>query len=87
MSITALILQSLNATHQELGEYFGVQDPLSDSDLFSLPDDRAANEPIITSTIRVTDDQLSAMKMLAARYGVPRTKLLATALTVHLRLP
>jgi len=86
-TITALILEALNSTHKRLGDYLTNADEKSADDLFSMAESRTVVEPVTTSTIRVTDSQLGAMKMLSDRYSVPRTKLLAAALSLYLGPP
>lgn len=80
---TALILRALNSTHELIGaELAGAS--TGGADLFDIPQDRAAAEPQAQTTIRVTDAQLAVLQRLAARHGVNRSKLVATALRLHL---
>jgi len=82
---TALILAALNATHQQIGEVLAADKATArKQDLFAVPQTRAATEPSVQTTIRVTDSQFDAIENLVAEYATNRSRLVAAALQKYL---
>lgn len=84
-TMTALILQAVNATHQRLDDVLRADDEsASPGDLFAIPQATAATEPSVQTTMRLTDQQLAVLDDLARRYQTKRSRLLAAALRLYL---
>lgn len=81
---TALILTAVNATHQTLGAALANESDLATDELFVIPQNRQRAEPTVETTIRVTDSQLGALQKLVADHSTTRSKLITTALLLHL---
>jgi predicted transcriptional regulator len=82
---TALILTAINETHSRLGELTAEQAAMGgERDLFDIPQQRAAAEPAVQTTIRVTDSQLDAIENLARTHDLNRSHLIAGALRLYL---
>lgn len=84
-TMTALILQAVNATHQRLDDVLRADDEsASPGDLFAIPQATVATEPSVQTTMRLTDQQLAVLDDLARRYQTKRSRLLAAALRLYL---
>jgi hypothetical protein len=82
---TALMLAAINSTHDRLGEALAVQtEPADSGSLFDIPQVRAAAEPTVQTTIRITDRQLEAIVALGRTHDINRSLLIATALRLYL---
>jgi len=53
-------------------------------DLFAVPQNKATSEPSVQTTIRVTDAQYAAIAALVAEHHTNRSRLVTTALELHL---
>ncbi|HEX3825672.1 MAG TPA: hypothetical protein VHV82_00240 [Sporichthyaceae bacterium] len=83
---TALMLAAINSTHDRLGEALTPQPAQADSgSLFDIPQVRAAVEPTVQTTIRITDRQLEAIITLCRTHEANRSLLIATALRLYLK--
>jgi hypothetical protein len=82
---TALILGAINSTHARLGPALAAPAPtVHRDDLFVVPQNRPSSEPSVQTTIRVTDAQYAAITALVAEHNTNRSRLIATALELHL---
>lgn len=82
---TALMLEAVNRTHRKLGPALKRPEaPATDQDLFAVPQARAASEPSMQTTLRVTDEQYAALESLADAHTVNRSKIVTTALRLYL---
>lgn len=82
---TALMLEAVNRTHRKLGPVLKrAQAPATGQDLFAVPQARAATEPSMQTTLRVTDEQYAALESLADAHTVNRSRIVATALRLYL---
>ena len=85
---TALILEAVNHTHQRVGDALAAADtalsPGEGQALFAVPQARPASPPSVQTTIRITDDQHTALEELVERHATNRSRLIATALRLHL---
>ncbi|HEY1819483.1 MAG TPA: hypothetical protein VGG83_06110 [Trebonia sp.] len=82
---TALMLAAINHTHDRLGEALTPQtEPADSGSLFDIPQVRAAAEPTVQTTIRITDRQLEAILTLSRAHDINRSLLIATALRLYL---
>lgn len=83
---TALILAAVNSTHERLGAALtATTAPARSHDLFTVPQNKTSTEPSVQTTIRVTDAQHSAITALVAENHTNRSRLVTTALQLHLR--
>lgn len=84
-TMTALVLQAVNATHQRLDDVLRPDvDTASPGDLFAIPQANVPSEPSVQTTMRLTDQQLAVLDDLARRYQTKRSRLLAAALRLYL---
>lgn len=84
---TALTLEAVNATHDRLGDAIIDQQATpaeAKGDLFDIPQARPASQPSVQTTIRVTDAQYQALTELAARLATNRSRMISTAVRLHL---
>jgi hypothetical protein len=82
---TALILGAINGTHARLGPALAAPAPtVRRDDLFVVPQNKPSSEPSVQTTIRVTDAQYAAIAALVAEHHTNRSRLIATALELHL---
>lgn len=82
---TALILGAINSTHARLGPALAAPAPIVHrDDLFVVPQNKPSSEPSVQTTIRVTDAQYAAITALVAEHHTNRSRLIATALELHL---
>ena len=82
---TALILDAINSTHTRLGPALAAPTPPVGSDhLFVVPQNKPTPEPSVQTTIRVTDAQYEAITALIAEHHTNRSRLITTALQLHL---
>ncbi len=82
---TALILGAINSTHARLGPALAAPAPtVHRDDLFVVPQNKPNSEPSVQTTIRVTDAQYAAIAALVAEHHTNRSRLIATALELHL---
>ncbi len=83
---TALILGAVNSTHEHLGVALtATTAPARSQDLFAVPQNKTSTEPSVQTTIRVTDAQYAAITALVAEHHTNRSRLVTTALQLHLR--
>lgn len=83
-TMTALILQAVNATHERLGEALRTEsDTANPGDLFAVPQ-AVVTEPSVQTTMRLTDQQLGVLDDLARQYQTKRSRLLSAALRLYL---
>lgn len=86
---TALILTAVNNTHHRLAAAMTSPPPASPTgnrDLFAVPQNKPNPEPSVQTTIRITDAQHAAITALVAEHGTNRSRLVNTALQLHLGL-
>lgn len=84
---TALILAAVNSTHPHLGPALATPTPpVNSRDLFAVPQNKAGVEPSVQTTIRVTDTQHAAITALVAEHRTNRSRLVTTALQLHLAM-
>lgn len=86
---TALILEAVNHTYQQLGDALAADDdaprtPGEGQVLFAVPQARPASPPSVQTTIRITDDQYTALAELVERHATNRSRIIASALRLHL---
>ena len=81
---TALILIAVNRTHDSIGTALNPEPAGGGGDLFDIPQRAARKEPSVETTIRVTDQQLTAIDALAAEHHANRSRLISTALELYL---
>ena len=82
---TAVILNAVNQTHDQLGARLASEDTgCGGGDLFDIPQEKVAKEPSVQTTIRVTDRQLHAIDTLVTALETNRSRLITTALTLYL---
>lgn len=85
---TALILEAVNHTYQQLGDALAADDaprtPGEGRVLFAVPQARPASPPSVQTTIRITDDQYKALTELVERHATNRSRIIASALRLHL---
>jgi hypothetical protein len=82
---TALILQALNNTHAQLPDALAKTQPdKAGGDLFDIPQARRTGEPVVETTIRVTDRQHQTLTHLATTHKTNRSRLISTALGLYL---
>ncbi|WP_153505349.1 hypothetical protein [Cumulibacter manganitolerans] len=78
VTLTTWLLEAVNAHHASLGERLEPA-PVSASGLFAIPQHRGERSPATQSTMRVTDQQFTAIEELANQLGTNRSALLAVA--------
>lgn len=78
VTLTAWLLEAINAHHANLEERLKPA-PASASGLFAIPQHRGERSPATQSTMRVTDQQFTAIDELANRLQTNRSALLAVA--------
>jgi len=81
---TALILRAVNSTHAVIGGAMRAAESPSDGDLFEVAQGHRAAEPSVQTSIRITDQQLSAIQSLSATHSITRSKLICVALDLFL---
>lgn len=85
---TALILEAVNHTHQQVGGALAADNaalnPGEGQALFAVPQARPPSPPSVQTTIRITDDQHTALEELVERHATNRSRIIATALRLHL---
>ncbi len=85
---TELILEAVNHTHQQLGDALAADNTaLSRGEgqtLFVVSQARLTVPPSVQTTIRITDDQYAALEELVERHATNRSRIIATALRLHL---
>lgn len=82
MTQVAAILTAVSKTHTELDSQLAKSQPPAawTGELFDIPQLRAPAEPVVQTSIRVTDAQLEALEALSEHYGVHRSHIITAAL-------
>lgn len=86
MSLTGFILTAVNRNHARLGDWLE-SDSSQPGDLFKITQAATKPGPTARATIRLTEEQLSAVDSLTKRFAVPRTQVLVAAIKAELGLP
>ena len=85
-TMTALILQAVNSTHDRIAQILLAEQAAGVGDLFDVPQLKSVREPSVEVKVRVTDRQLAALQGLVDANATSRSKLVTTALLVELGL-